>query len=263
MNKNTFINYTFKSMCGLLLATNGLQASDVEANKSQEERVQIANSTLSRSEEIRLERKYATPEFEKSNSAEIKKELNSTEVASKEEKEKFDLNQQVGRHQGVFQNIDMISDGMVILGDGSAWDVYSGDRYKLNRMYPGIDKLIILQNNSWFFDTYKYRLLNNNTGDILEANLRVGPLVDRVRTIVSIDSYSRTIQLSDGSVFAVSSWDDFIYFDRSYSDMSQRRWLPTDAIIIGANDDFWGALTCPFILINVNVNKYAQAQLLN
>lgn len=261
MIKRNFVNLALT----LLMCTGMLHA---EENCREGDRVQVATSNLSLEQELKLQQKFAG-EGPGHENERIDERINEEKIAEENDEcdgiEKNEISYQIRRHAGVFQAANSISltGDLIELLDGSLWQVHPGDAYKCQSWAPGYDNLIITQNTSWFFKRYKYKIINDTTGEIVEANLSMGPFLDRVRTITYIDPYARLIQLSDGSTWSILSDDDFIYFDLVPGDLSQRKWLPTDAIIIGANDYFWSSLGSPFILINVNVNKCARAQLVN
>jgi hypothetical protein len=145
-------------------------------------------------------------------------------------------------HSGAFHRavgIGMSGD-TVELEDGSVWSVYSGHRYK-TLDWLSSDTILITQNNAWF-SSYKYRLVNQNTGASVEVDLTLAPIYNGPYThwIVAIDYLGRYVWLEDGSRWHISSEDAY----------AMSKWLINDTVIIGINDAFWSKFT-PNVLINV------------
>lgn len=139
----------------------------------------------------------------------------------------------------------------VTLEDGSVWNVASWDNWKtLNWLTT--DTILVMQ-NKWLFSSYKFMLVNQNTGKEVEVNLFLGPVYTGVFThwIVGIDYIAGTVVLEDGSVWQMD------YFD--YSIM--KKWLINDTVIIGTNE--LGSILNPNILINVNMLNYSRGICLN
>jgi hypothetical protein len=134
----------------------------------------------------------------------------------------------------------------VELEDGSIWSVSYGDRWK-TLSWLRDDIITIVPNPSWFGTDF--RMVNNNTGDIVDVDLRYGPVLGSIFTykIVSIDYMSSIVYLQDSS-WAISVNDETVIYS----------WQPGDTVIIG-NNDGWNSSIRPHILINVNVNDYACA----
>lgn len=146
-------------------------------------------------------------------------------------------------HQGVFHRpiaVSLLGD-MVTLEDGSVWQIKGGDCIKTLDWLAG-DSIIILPNHAWF-SSYKYVLLNQNTGAKVKVNLSLGPIYNGVYThwIVAIDYYNCELCLEDGSVWKISNSDSG----------TMKKWMPNDTIILGINDSWFSSK--PNILINVNM----------
>lgn len=136
----------------------------------------------------------------------------------------------------------------VELEDGSVWKINTYDGYKaLN--WRSNDPLSITQNSRWF-SSYTYKIVNKNTGSSIEANLFLGPIKDGEYTkyIYTIDQNVGELVLTDSTHWEVSSSDSYIFRD----------WAPNDAIILGTNTG-WDS-KCEAILINVTMNNFVRAK---
>lgn len=131
--------------------------------------------------------------------------------------------------------------------DGSVWSISSYDAPKV-AAWGSQDPIIITQNHRWF-SRYNYRIINQATGGILEANLRFGPIKNGpyTRYVAGIDYLSGEIILNDLTRWQVSVLDQ--------NDLSG--WLVDDAIIVGYNSG-WDS-DCHGLLINVNKNDHIRA----
>jgi hypothetical protein len=134
----------------------------------------------------------------------------------------------------------------VELEDGSVWKVNCCDRYKVSA-WDGRDPITITQNTSWF-SSYNYRLINQFTGSSVEANLYLGPVVNGIYThYINWIDYCGAVILTDGSQWQISSRDLSVF----------RCWAYDDTIIIGTNSGWDGSYNA--ILINVTMNNYVRA----
>jgi len=134
----------------------------------------------------------------------------------------------------------------VTLEDGSIWKVASWDKWKtLNWLTT--DTILVTQ-NKYMFSSYKFMLVNQDTGKEVEVNLALGPIYSGcyTRWIVSVDSWNDQILLNDGSLWEMSSIDYFI----------TKNWFVNDTVIIGVNES--SSVLRPNILINVNMLNYAR-----
>jgi hypothetical protein len=136
----------------------------------------------------------------------------------------------------------------VTLGDGSMWNIYSGDRYLTLNWY--ISDLVLILPNHNLFSIYNYCLVNQQTGVSVQANLAVGPYYNGMNTywIVAFDDYNNQVCLNDGSIWSVSSLDSYCL----------KSWYSNDTLIMGFNDDFYSSIR-PNILINVNTLNHVRA----
>ncbi len=139
----------------------------------------------------------------------------------------------------------------VTLEDSSVWNVASWDQWKtLNWL---TSDTILLMQNKWLFSSYKFMLVNQNTGKEVEVNLCLGPIYSGAYThwIAGIDYFNDQVILEDGSVWDMSFWDSSVV----------GKWLINDTVIVGVNEA--SSVTKPNILINVNMVNYARGICLN
>lgn len=131
--------------------------------------------------------------------------------------------------------------------DGSGWRVNPYDSYKVFNWFSD-DPLVVTQNSRWF-SSYAYKVINKRTGSSVEADLFRGPFANGEFTlyIYAIDPVLGEVMLTDSSRWQISSHDLDI-FDT---------WDLDDAIILGSNSG-WDS-DCEAILINVNTNNFARA----
>ncbi len=133
--------------------------------------------------------------------------------------------------------------------DGSIWKISTYDQKRINswRYYH---VLTIAQNTSWF-SSYQYRIINHSLNDSVEANLILGPFENEpnTHTIISIDLLRKQILLSNNTIWQVISSDASTF----------RKWQIQDTIIVGQNAGR-SATTFPALLINVNMNNYTRAE---
>lgn len=136
----------------------------------------------------------------------------------------------------------------VELEDGSVWKVNSYDGYKAVN-WRSSDPLLITQNTRWF-SSYNYRIMNQNTGTSIEANLFLGPIQNGEFThyIVAIEPMRRMIMLNDNTHWEVCSYDASIFRD----------WAVGDAVITGYNSGW--VSSSEGILINVNMNNFIRVK---
>jgi len=140
----------------------------------------------------------------------------------------------------------------VELEDGSVWKICRYDGYKA-LTWRSNDPLTITQNHQWF-SSYAYRIVNQNTGDCLEAKLFLGPLAFGQHTlyITGIDRVSGELIVTNGSGESIQ-WE----ISASDIDLSQN-WALGDAVIFGQNSG-WDS-NCEALLINVNLNISVRAR---
>ena len=131
--------------------------------------------------------------------------------------------------------------------DGSVWQIDYYDGYLVRNWYAN-DPVTITQNRRWF-SSFQFRITNLNTGVSVAANLSQGPLLDGEysRQIAEFNPGGEII-LTDESRWAVSSGDISLL----------QEWAHGDYIIIGVNSG-WDS-SCPFILINSNMNNFVRVK---
>lgn len=137
---------------------------------------------------------------------------------------------------------------LIEIEDGSVWKVGYSDQKKLIHWRPN-HLLIITQNSRWF-SSYRYKIVNLSLSESVEADLSLGPLEHGIYTcfITAIDYKAKQILLSNNTRWQATSSDASIF----------RQWKMHDAVIIGQNtgkqDSYSG------LLINVNMNNYLRAK---
>lgn len=133
----------------------------------------------------------------------------------------------------------------VTLEDGSVWTVSSWDQWK-TLDWLTTDTILVMQ-NKWLFSSYKFMLVNQNTGKEVECNLTLGPIYSGAYThwIIAIDYLNCEVILEDGSIWQVDPFD--------YTVM--KKWMINDTLIIGINES--SCVYHPNILINVNMLNYS------
>jgi hypothetical protein len=140
----------------------------------------------------------------------------------------------------------------VELEDGSVWKICRYDGYKA-LSWRSNDPLTITQNHQWF-SSYDYRIVNQNTGETLEAKLFLGPLSFGPHTlyITGIDHVSGDLIVTNGS-------GESIDWEISVSDIGLfQNWALGDAVIVGQNSG-WDS-NSEALLINVNMNNSVRAR---
>lgn len=132
--------------------------------------------------------------------------------------------------------------------DGSIWQVSPFDT-DLVHCWCADDVVTITQNRHWF-SSYQYRIVNKNNGASIAVNLSLGPIIDGEHSlqITNIDHYNDLLVLSDRSQWKISSRDRYLFSE----------WTLGDYIILGVNSG-WDS-SCPFILINSNMNNHLRAK---
>lgn len=136
-------------------------------------------------------------------------------------------------------------DQNVELEDGSFWSIRSSDMYKVLN-WAQDDTLSICPNKRIFGS--RYLIQNHVTGEIVEADLIVGPLAFGAYThwIIAIDPWLHRIYLEDGSAWTVRGLD------------SISNWAINDTLIVGDGRNEWLGHH-DSILINVNLDKHVYA----
>lgn len=137
------------------------------------------------------------------------------------------------------------------LEDGSKWFVSPYDRYKI-KYWDADEPIMITQNTAWF-SSQKFKLVNKNTGNSVEADLSLGPLIGGKFThfIAGIDVAKGIIVLEDGSYWEIYSGD--LYKTKIYG----YEWILDDNVIIGVNSGYKSSYF-GYILINVPTNEFVR-----
>jgi len=142
--------------------------------------------------------------------------------------------------------------------DGSVWEV---PRYSRDRLLSWYDQdyfKISLNHDYW--SDYKYYITNTQTGEIIEANLKQGPIESNPRTkiIIAIDHIMGDVYLEDGSGYR-TRWR----IEEEYPSLL-RKWEVGDHVILGSYpDNRWFASwvsDADTVLINVPTNKALRAK---
>lgn len=236
---------------GQSLTARQMDSSDVSEGK---EHIQPGSRAMGHNEYV-AEQEKRSLELKQETSEEIDENV-SSKVVKKSESEDEELSARAfyyNSHEGAYHRAVAVSyyGDQVTLEDGSVWNVSSWDAWKTLNWYT-TDTILVMQ-NKWLFSSYKFMLVNQNTGKEVEVNLALGPYYLGVYThwIVAIDYYNSQIILEDNSVW------DMNFFDSSIIN----KWLVNDTVIIGINES--GSSLRPNILINVNVLNYARGICLN
>jgi hypothetical protein len=129
----------------------------------------------------------------------------------------------------------------VQLEDGSVWKIDDPNAFKLLYWRPS-DPLMITQNTSWF-SSYKYRMVNRSNGSSIDANLVKGPNPGNCcnRYITELDLDRGILTLSDRTYWEVSSGDQSLLSE----------WKCKDSVIIGYNSSGWDS-SYESLLVNVS-----------
>jgi hypothetical protein len=231
----------FNIFLGLILFAAPVAATE---ESTEEKHIPVGERALSHADQVKLMEERAKMMEEMQEEEVLPETANVKAIASKSVKSAT----YVTTHEGAFHfpvSVSYFGD-TVQLEDGSIWTVNASDSYQtLNWLTSDI--IIIVPNQS-LFSSYQYRLINVNTGANVKVNLYLGPIYNGAYThwIVAIDYVYREIYLDDGSIWKMSSLDQY----------TLNKWLPNDTVIIGINDGFY-SLSNPNILINVNMNNYS------
>ncbi|HLB52544.1 MAG TPA: hypothetical protein VJK48_02405 [Chlamydiales bacterium] len=151
----------------------------------------------------------------------------------------------------VIVEVSILGDS-VKLEDGSIWNVGRYDSYRLQNWRVN-DTVTITQNHSWF-SSYKYRIVREQTGSTIEANLFLGPIEQGPYTL-----YIITLDPVQGLIHLMSGKGELTRWEISSSDRNLfAEWRFGDAVIIGQNTG-WDR-TCESYLINVNENAGVRAK---
>lgn len=145
----------------------------------------------------------------------------------------------------------------VELHDGSIWSIAYGDRWKLNDWL--LTDVIAIFPNRYFFSSYDYILSNQRTGDVVCVDLdgmEILPydptFMGLRRFIINIDYVGNFLYLNDGSIWSISTNDDYIF----------RRMYVGEVVFIGLNNN-WDSNTRPNILIHFDTQQYCRGVCIN
>jgi hypothetical protein len=233
-------NFT-KTLCGVLLITGSLFAN--EAEQTEKKHINVGEREMSYAERISHKETRAQVIEENKNIEETEEPAENAKMIKA-----FNATTYYTTHNGAFHHPYSVAwDGSSVeLADGSIWTVSSDDRWSTLNWLTG-DVIIIVPHHN-LFSIYNYKLININTGAHVKVNLSLGPIYNGIYThwIVGIDQLFGEIQLEDGSLWKMSSWDSSV----------TNKWFLNDTVIIGINDG-WLSTSNPNILINVNTNNHA------
>lgn len=140
-------------------------------------------------------------------------------------------------------------DGSICLEDGSIWQTEPSDRILLQTWK--IRDLLFIQQNSEWFSSYAYEMVNQITHEKAQVTLLSPPLPKQKYTyhIIGIDKNKGQVLLTDQS-----SWN--VCF---FSAPSLEEWNLHDTILVGVNSSY--LFRGDYILINVNRKEYLYANL--
>ena len=155
----------------------------------------------------------------------------------------------IAAHQ--LQGVSSLGDS-VELEDGSVWKISRYDSPSA-LTFRSDDILIITQNHRWF-SQYNYRIINQQTGIALEANLFLGPQTNNQYTW-----YVTAIDRIDGDLILTNGFGQPTRWEISWHDESLfQNWAVNDAVIIGQNTG-WDSRS-ESLLINVNMDQSVRAR---
>ncbi len=132
--------------------------------------------------------------------------------------------------------------------DGSVWELNSRDGYKA-LYWKSRNPILITQNTSWF-SNYKYKIVNQQSWESVEANLQFGPYSqgEYANFITIMDRRNRALALTDTSNMEICPQDAATF----------NNWTEGHAIIIGVNSGWQSYYD--LLLINVNMNNFVRAR---
>lgn len=228
-------------------AQQNIQQKSLEA-ENEEEHIEVGARSMSHSDYVKHQEERAAKDKEG------EQELLSTEDSSLELVQKsFNTKDIIPKkvfytsHEGAYHRPIAVTifGEQVTLEDGSVWSVSSWDQWK-TLDWLTTDTILVMQ-NKWLFSSYKFMLVNQNTGKEIECNLTLGPIYSGAYThwIIAIDYLNCEVILEDGSIWQIDPFD--------YTVM--RKWMISDTVIIGINES--SCVYHPNILINVNMLNYS------
>lgn len=133
------------------------------------------------------------------------------------------------------------SSDSIQLEDGSVWKMGDPDTFKSLYWRPS-DPLMITQNTSWF-SSYKYRLVNRNNGSSMAADWVQGPNQGSCcnRYIQELDLERGIVTLSNGTYWDISPGDRELLLG----------WQLQDSVMVGYNSSWWDS-SYESLLVNVS-----------
>lgn len=160
-------------------------------------------------------------------------------------------------HNGVFHTpiAYSINTSELYLEDSSIWSINSADAYIVNSWQ--VNNILVIAPNYEIFSSYDYRIVNQNTYEIVRANLQRGPTY-QLRTTLWLkrfDVYQEQLHIGEDreieSVWQICSLDS----------STMKEWQRNDTVIVGINDG-WYASSSPNILINTRTKNHIRAKCL-
>lgn len=153
-------------------------------------------------------------------------------------------------HNGVFH---FIQDHFIhlTLEDGSEWSLSFSNGYLANQWSS--DHYIVIAPKRWNYDFYDYRLINQTTGETIDADLWTTPssknsyfATASTHCLQWVNYETQQVVLDDNSIWMIA--DSKVL----------NGWRPDDIVIIGIND---GAHVFPYanVLINGRTKKHVLA----
>jgi hypothetical protein len=138
----------------------------------------------------------------------------------------------------------------VELEDGAVWLVSHYDQSKARHWHSN-DPLVITQNHRWF-SYYSYRIIHQNSGVSVEANLYTRPQKGGEYTLSVVSLGHETTRLTNDHL-EITDWEICPRDDSLFN-----QWKLYDTIIIGQNSD-WDS-HYESILINIDKSHFVQAK---
>lgn len=236
-------------------ARDDIQAKSLLLNEEESENITVGTRAMPHSDYVSHQEERAIAQRDETEELASLDEESSLEIVKKglESKDLVPKKVYYTSHEGAYHRPIAVTifGEQVTLEDGSIWTVSSWDQWKTLDWYT-TDTILVMQ-NKWLFSSYKFMLVNQNTGKEVECNLTLGPIYSGAYThwIVAIDYYNFEVILEDGSIWQIDPFD--------YSVM--KKWLVNDTIIVGVNEA--SCVYHPNILINVNMVNYSCGICLN
>lgn len=216
--------------------------------ETEDERIEVGSRSMPHSDYVKHQEERAAKDLEETEQLALTED-SSLKLVEKAFSQKDLVPKKVfyTSHEGAYHRPIAVTifGEQVTLEDGSIWTVSSWDQWK-TLDWLTTDTILVMQ-NKWLFSSYKFMLVNQNTGKEIECNLTLGPIYLGAYThwIVAIDYLNCEVLLEDGSVWQVDPFDYTI----------MKSWMIHDTVIIGINES--SCVYHPNILINVNMLNYS------